>query len=635
DAGDLDVHLECGDTGAGAGDLEVHVAEVVFGTLDVRQDHVVVALLDEAHGDAADRLLDRDAGVHQGERRAADRAHRRRAVRLERLGDDADRVGEVLRRRDDRLQRPLRERTVADVAALRPPHEPGLADRVGREVVVVHEPPLLLQGEVVDPLTLLGGAEREQRHVLRRAAGEEARAVRARRDSNLTLDRPDLVGGTTVRAPLVHRDLLPDEVLVDRLGSPLHPGTCERVLNDRALAIDRRRADRERQLDRLDDPVEEQLTLGRAQLLRILLGLGQLAERVLELVPDRLIDSGHALAIEDLVEALLVLDSFDDVVLARGHLDRRGLLREDLLHGRGSLAEPDLLDGLANAAGEALLEVGGDVGLEPFGLADLLAKLLLPLADRDDLGVRQLERLEEPLLWDLVAAGLDHRQAVLRADDDQVESVVLLALFERRVEDELVVDQRDANRAHRPDEGQRRDHQRRRGAVDAQDVVRDDHVRRQDGADHLHLVAEALRPQRPDRAVDHPRGQDRPLGWAPLTLEEAAGDLPRGVHALLDVDGEWEEIRALARLHPPLRCRQHHRVAQSDDPGAVGLLGQLAGLEAQLLTTDLHGDLGRACYCDAHRSSTSRGRWRFEPTPGEGARSNFPPPASGRTRTTA
>ena len=38
---------------AGAGDLEVHVAEVVLGALDVGEDDVVVALLDEAHRDPA------------------------------------------------------------------------------------------------------------------------------------------------------------------------------------------------------------------------------------------------------------------------------------------------------------------------------------------------------------------------------------------------------------------------------------------------------------------------------------------------------------------------------------------------------------------------------------------------------
>ena len=54
DARDLDVHLEGGDPVLGAGDLEVHVAEVILDAGDVGQDDVVVAFLDEAHRDSRD-----------------------------------------------------------------------------------------------------------------------------------------------------------------------------------------------------------------------------------------------------------------------------------------------------------------------------------------------------------------------------------------------------------------------------------------------------------------------------------------------------------------------------------------------------------------------------------------------------
>ena len=111
----------------GAGDLEVHVAEVVLDAGDVGEDDVVVALLDQAHRDARDRRLDRHARVHQRQRRAADRGHRRRAVGLEDVRHDANRVRELLDRRDHRHQRPLGERAVADVAALGAAHEAGLA----------------------------------------------------------------------------------------------------------------------------------------------------------------------------------------------------------------------------------------------------------------------------------------------------------------------------------------------------------------------------------------------------------------------------------------------------------------------------------------------------------------------------
>src|SRR3954469_10844561 len=76
DTRDLDVHLQRGDAAIGAGDLEVHVAEVVLDAGDVGEDGVVVPLLDEAHGDAGDGPLERHARVHQRQRRAAHRGHR-------------------------------------------------------------------------------------------------------------------------------------------------------------------------------------------------------------------------------------------------------------------------------------------------------------------------------------------------------------------------------------------------------------------------------------------------------------------------------------------------------------------------------------------------------------------------------
>src|SRR5438270_2764968 len=47
-----------------------------------------------------------------------------------------------------------------------------------------------------------------------------------------------------------------------------------------------------------------------------------------------------------------------------------------------------------------------------------------------------------------------------------------------------------------------------------------------------------------------------------LTLEEAAGDLAGGVHPLLDVDGEREEVRALPGLGPALRRRSEEHTSE-------------------------------------------------------------------------
>src|SRR5581483_521629 len=596
DAGDLDVHLERGDAVTRTGDLEVHVTEVVLGALDVGQDHVVVALLDEAHRDAAHRCGDRHARVHQRERRAAHRAHRRRAVRLERLRDDADRVGEVVRGRDDRPQRTLRQRTVADVAALRAAHEAGLAHRVRREVVVVHVAALFLEGEVVDALPLLRGAERERAEDLRLAAREEAGAVRARVDADLNLDRTDLLGAAAVRTALLDGDLLADHVLVDRLARLLHVRARRRVLRARLrlarLRVDHGGADRERQLDRLGDVLEEQVPLGRLQLLRVLLRVGERAELGVELLAHRALGRDHALLLEQRQQRRADLHLTRDVLVRRIHRERRRELADELLDDGARVLEADRLDPLPDRVAVLRLELLRELEVEPLRLAGLAAQVLLRLAQLDDLAVRELERLEERVLRHLVGARLDHRQAVLRADDDQVERR-LLRVLQRRVDDEpALLAAADAHGADRAEERERGDHERRGGAVDAQDVVPGDHVGAQHRADHLHLVAEALRPERPDRAVDHARGEDRPLGGASLALEEAARDLAGGVHALLDVDRQGEEVRTFARLRAALGGGEHHRVAAADDDGAVRLLRELAGLEADLLLSNLDGDPG-------------------------------------------
>src|SRR5690606_17885973 len=73
---------------------------------------------------------------------------------------------------------------------------------------------------------------------------------------------------------------------------------------------------------------------------------------------------------------------------------------------------------------------------------------------------------------------------------------------------------------------------------------------------------------------------------AALATEERAGDAARGVHPLLDVDGEGEEVEVLLRLVRHGGRREHHGVVvEVDGHGAGGLLGEAAGLEADLATT--------------------------------------------------
>ena len=69
-----------------------------------------------------------------------------------------------------------------------------------------------------------------------------------------------------------------------------------------------------------------------------------------------------------------------------------------------------------------------------------------------------------------------------------------------------------------------------------------DVVDRERDRHELRVVAPVLGEQRADRAVDHARGERRLLARAALALEERAGDFAGGVHPLLDVDRQREEI---------------------------------------------------------------------------------------------
>ena len=221
-------------------------------------------------------------------------------------------------------------------------------------------------------------------------------------------------------------------------------------------------------------------------------------------------------------------------------------------------------------------------------LAGLLGQLALSRAQLLDLPVGDVERVEDLRLGDLVRARLDHQDRLIGTRDDQIELGVLDQVLLVGVDDEVAVDLADPHRADRRRERDVGDHQRRGGAVHRQHVVRVDVVDRDRQRDQLGLIAPALGEQRADRPVDQAGGQRRLLPRAALALEERAGDLPGRVHPLLHVDGEREkvDIAEIARSGGT----QDHRVARADDHGAGGLLGQLAGLERDLLALDLDRD---------------------------------------------
>ena len=184
-----------------------------------------------------------------------------------------------------------------------------------------------------------------------------------------------------------------------------------------------------------------------------------------------------------------------------------------------------------------------------------------------------------------VGARLDHHDRVAGASDDQVELGVL-ELAERRVDDELAVDPADAHGRNRAVERDLADRQGRRCGDRADDVREVLLVRREDRDHELDVVFVALGEEWADRPVRLSGGQDRVLGRARFALDEAARDLARGVHPLLEIDGQREEVEPGTGLRT-VGGAEHHGVAVTDGDGAAGETRQLAGFDGQRAATEL------------------------------------------------
>ena len=77
DASDLDVHLKRRHTSAGSSHLEVHVAQMILVTENIREHRKAFIFLDETHGDTRHRCFQGNTRIHERERCATHRCHRR------------------------------------------------------------------------------------------------------------------------------------------------------------------------------------------------------------------------------------------------------------------------------------------------------------------------------------------------------------------------------------------------------------------------------------------------------------------------------------------------------------------------------------------------------------------------------
>jgi len=229
----------------------------------------------------------------------------------------------------------------------------------------------------------------------------------------------------------------------------------------------------------------------------------------------------------------------------------------------------------------------------PRRLARHLGKLVDRLDGRLHLLVAVHHAAEHHVLRELERLGFDHHDALLGTRDHQIELRGLLKLRRGRVKHVLAVDVADAAGAYGAVERDARKGERRRDREHRGDVGVHLGVQRHHRGDDLHLVVEAVGKQRPDRAVDQARGQGLLLGGPAFALEEAAGNLAGGVGLLDVVDGEREPVLALLGVLGADHGGEHHGVVHGADHRAVGLAGDLAGLEGDVVAAVAEGFLDR------------------------------------------
>ena len=231
----------------------------------------------------------------------------------------------------------------------------------------------------------------------------------------------------------------------------------------------------------------------------------------------------------------------------------------------------------ASFCDDLALRLAGFLG-EPFDAVD----------DLLDRRVRVLERLNDLFLGDLFGARLDHHDGVVAAGDQEIETA-LAPLLVGGIDQVLTLDEPHAHAGDRPRERDVGEGQRGGGAGDREHVAVVLGVGGEHEGDDLRLVAPARGKQRANRPVDEPAGQHFLLGRLAFTLEEAAGDAPRSVGVLAVVNRQRQEVDAFPCGGRGAGGYQDHRVARSDDHGAVGLLGKSAGFDRHGVST--HGNV--------------------------------------------
>ena len=162
----------------------------------------------------------------------------------------------------------------------------------------------------------------------------------------------------------------------------------------------------------------------------------------------------------------------------------------------------------------------------------------------------------------LVGARFDHDHLIHRCGNGEVK-VALSALLLGGVNDELAVHKTHENAADRSVPRNIRYRQGDGCADHCRDLGGAILIDRHNGKCERHVIAQVLGEERANGAVDDTCGQDSLFAGLTLAFEISAGDLTCGVHSLLIVNRQGEEVDAVAGLSGCCGAAKHGGIAVS------------------------------------------------------------------------
>ncbi len=168
--------------------------------------------------------------------------------------------------------------------------------------------------------------------------------------------------------------------------------------------------------------------------------------------------------------------------------------------------------------------------------------------------------------------------ATMRSRSARVE-VGAFDVLHGGVDDILAVEVAHAHLADGTVEGDVADGEGRSGSQSGQLVGHGVFIAADKGDADLHLGVEVVGEEGTQGTVDQTGDENLMLRGTGLALEETAGEATHGGVFFLIVNGEGHEVDVLAHLFLRADGGQKHCVVHADNGSAVGLFGQLTGLD--------------------------------------------------------